>query len=151
MTRRTFRWSTLVAVLAIGAGCGGADTADDMEADGEAGMADTEGLEPGEDDGIGEFEITMAGDMTGVVRGTEVQCAEFGGTRHVTATGEHNGESLDVALSNEVFDDGTVGKAIFGSYLRSAGQGGTLTIDDEGATFEGLEVETVTITGSITC
>lgn len=153
MTRHAFRWSTLLTVLVISAGCGGgADAVDEIDP-GETGaeMQEAEDVESAEADGEGEFAITMSGDMTGEVTGTEVQCGEFGGTRTITAVGEHEGESLDVALSNETFDDGTFGKVIFGSYLRSAGQGGTLTMDENGATFEDLEVGALTITGSVTC
>lgn len=153
MTRHTVRFATLIAVIAISAGCGGGEDAlDDSEPD-ETGadMQEAEGMESAEDDGVGEFAITMAGAMTGQVTGTEVQCMEYEGTRAVTLTGEHQGEPLDVALSNETFDDGTFGKVIVGSYLRRAGQGGTLTIDENGATFEDLEAGAVTITGSATC
>ena len=150
MTSHTVRWAALLAVVAIGTGCGGGDdevdefeTDEEMQPAGETWSAD--------DDGVGEFTITMSGDMTGEVTGTQVKCVQFRETRSITMEGEHEGERLDVALSDETFDDGTFGKVIFGSYIRQAGQGGTLTVDENGATFEDLEVGVVTITGSVSC
>lgn len=153
MMRHTVRWSTFLAVIAISTGCGGSEEAVDEIGPPETGaeVQEAEDVEAAEDDGVGEFTITMSGDRTGEVTGTQVQCMEFRDTRSVTFTGEHNGESLDVALSDETFDDGTIGKAIVGGHIRSAGQGGTLTIDENGATFADLEVGTVTISGSAAC
>lgn len=148
MIRHTFRWSTLVAVIALSTACaGGDDTADDLD----AGEPVQEAEDAQASEGEGEIALTISGDLTADVTGTDVQCTEFRGTRMITAVGEHHGEAIDIGASNETFDDGTVGKVILGGYVRSAGQGGTITVDENGATFEDLEVGAVTVNGSITC